>query len=70
MNAFNGLAMGKVADFSPWGSVIALLLSGILAFSLASYLFSWDSRNSARRGHPALALLVFLPYLVGMFFLP
>ena len=69
MNAFNGLAMGKVADFSPWGSVIALLLSGILAFGLAAYLFSWDSRNSARRGHPVLALLVFLPYLVGIFLL-
>ena len=23
MNAFNGLAMGKSADFAPWGSVIA-----------------------------------------------
>ena len=67
MNAFNGLAMGKVADFSPWGSVIALVLSGILAFGLASYLFSWDSRNSARRGHPALALLAFLPYIIGIF---
>ncbi|MGB2964193.1 MAG: ABC transporter permease [Anaerolineales bacterium] len=69
MNAFKGLAMGKVADFSPWGSVFALLISGMLAFGLAVYLFSWDSRNTARRGHPSLALLVLLPYVVGIFLL-
>jgi hypothetical protein len=67
MNAFNGLAMGKEAAFSPWGSVIMLTVSGILAFGLAVYLFSWDSRNTARRGHPLLALLVLLPYVIGIF---
>lgn len=69
MNAFTGLAMGKVADFSPWGSVIILLTSGILAFGMAVYLFSWDSRNTTRRGHPLLALLVLLPYAVGILLL-
>ena len=67
MNAFNGLAMGKEAVFSPWGSVLALTLSGLLAFGLSVYLFSWDSRNSTRRGHPLLALLVLLPYVIGIF---
>lgn len=67
MNAFNGLAMGRTADFSPWGSVIALLLSGVLALGLAIYLFSWDSHNTERRGHPALALLALLPYIIGIF---
>ncbi len=67
MNAFRGLAMGQEADFSPWGSVIALLVSGLLAFGLAIYLFSWDSRNTARRGHPLLALLVLVPYAAGIF---
>jgi ABC-2 type transport system permease protein len=67
MNAFNGLAMGKTADFAPWGSVIALLACGLLAFGLAVYLFSWDSRNTARRGHPLLALLALLPFVVGIF---
>ena len=66
MNAFNGLAMGKVADFSPWGSILALVACGLLAFGLAVYLFSWDSRNTARRGHPLLALLVLLPYVAGI----
>jgi ABC-2 type transport system permease protein len=67
MNAFTGLAMGGSAEFSPWGSVIALTVSGLLAFGLAVYLFSWDSRNAARRGHPLLALLAFLPYVIGIF---
>jgi ABC-2 type transport system permease protein len=69
MNAFNGLAMGQDADFSPTGSLILLVLSGVLAFALANYLFSWDSRNTTRRGHTALALLAFLPYVVGLFLL-
>ena len=67
MNALNGLAMGKTAAFSPWSSVIMLFISGILAFGLAVYLFSWDSRNTTRREHPLLALLVLLPYVVGIF---
>ena len=67
MNAFNGLAMGKAAAFSPWGSVIMLFISGLLAFGLASFLFSWDRRNTERRGNPLLALLVLLPYAAGIF---
>ena len=67
MNALNGLAMGGTADFSPWGSVAVLFISGILAFGLAVFLFSWDSRNTKRRGHPLMALLVLLPYVLGIF---
>jgi ABC-2 type transport system permease protein len=69
MNALNGLAMGTTADFWPWGSVIILLTSGILAFGLAVYLFSWDRRNATRRGHPLLAWLVLVPYVLGIFLL-
>ncbi len=65
MNAFNALAMGQDADFSAWGSVISLLVSGVLGFALAVYLFTWDS-NTKRRGHPALALLVLAPFVVMM----
>jgi ABC-2 type transport system permease protein len=67
MNAFNGLAMGKIAVFPPWGSVIILIVSGFLAFGLSAFLFSWDSRNTTRRGHPLLALMFLLPYIAGIF---
>ena len=67
MNAFNSLAMGGTADFSPWWSLLALFVVGQLAFLLAWYLFSWDGRNTERRGHPALALLALLPFAIGIF---
>ena len=67
MNAFKGLAMGGIADFNPWVSVVTLFACGVLAFGLAIYLFSWDSRNTARRGHPLLALLCLLPFVISMF---
>ena len=69
MNALNGLAMGSTADFNPWTSLLILAASGLLAFLLALYLFSWDSKNSERRGHPALALLVLIPYIIGILLL-
>jgi len=66
LNAFNGLAMGNVAVFSRWASIIILCSGGLLAFILAIYLFSWDSQNTTRRGHLLLALLAWLPYVVGV----
>jgi ABC-2 type transport system permease protein len=64
MNAFNGLAMGGTADFSVWGSVATLIIGGVLAFILALFLFSWDSRNTTRRAHPLLGLVAILPYVI------
>jgi len=64
MNAFNGLAMGGTADFSAWGSLITLIMGGILAFILALFLFSWDSRNTTGKVHPLLGLFAILPYLL------
>ena len=68
-NAFRGLAMGFTADFDATGSLIILATSGVLAFGLAIFLFNWDSHNDTRRGHPLLALLALLPYVVGIFLL-
>lgn len=65
--AYQGLAFGQPTVMSPPGSLALLLASGVLAFGLAVYLFNWDSRNSTRRGHPLLALLVLLPYVLGIF---
>jgi ABC-type multidrug transport system permease subunit len=69
MNAFRGLAHGLAADFDPVGSLLVLLVSGVLAFGLAVWLFNWDSRNRTQRGHPLLGLLAVLPYAVGVLFL-
>jgi ABC-2 type transport system permease protein len=69
MNAFKGLAMGETADFLPEGSILLLLASGLAAFGLAYYLFSWDRKNADRRGHPLLAILALLPFIVGIFML-
>jgi ABC-2 type transport system permease protein len=62
MDAFKGLAMGGTADFSPWGALLTLFVGGVMAFLLAWSLFRWDSHNTERHDHPALALLGLLPY--------
>lgn len=67
MNAFRGLSMTGSADFPPWGSILVMVLGGVIAFLLGVYLFSWDDKNAGRRGHPLLALFALLPYAVGIF---
>ncbi|HZD58604.1 MAG TPA: ABC transporter permease [Anaerolineales bacterium] len=66
MQAYLGLAYGQTTQLNPLFSVGILLASGLLALGLAVYLFNWDSHNSARRGHPLMALLILVPYVVGM----
>jgi ABC-2 type transport system permease protein len=66
MQAYQGLAFGQPTVMNATVSLVLLLASGVLAFGLAAYLFNWDTRNSTRRGNPLLALLVFLPYVLGM----
>jgi ABC-2 type transport system permease protein len=66
MQAYLGLAYGQATQFDPVLSAGILLTSGLIALGLAVYLFNWDSSNSTRRGHPLMALLVLVPYVVGM----
>ena len=67
MQAYMGLAYGQETLLNPVLCVTILLASCVICFGLAIYLFSWDSRNQTRRGHPALALLALVPYLVAVF---
>ncbi len=67
MNAFREISQGLSADFNLIGSLIILLISGLLSFMLAIYLFNWDRHNATRRGHPLFGLIALLPYVVGMF---
>jgi len=70
MNVYQGLTQNQVGAFNPLWSVLILLTGGLLSFGLANFLFSWDSQNQTRRGHPTLALLALLPYVVGLILLP
>jgi ABC-2 type transport system permease protein len=69
MQAYQGLAFGQATVLNPVGSLLVLLSGGILAFGLAIYLFRWDSRNAAGRGHVALGLLALLPFVAAAFLL-
>ena len=63
---YDALARGAGFDTKAILSLVVLLVGGILAFALASYLFSWDSQNTTRRGSVWLALFVLVPFIVGM----
>jgi ABC-2 type transport system permease protein len=69
MNAWRGLAFGMTSAFDPVWSVAILLVSGVISFGLAIYLFSWDSKNRQSGRNPLLGLLAMLPYVVGMIIL-
>ncbi len=66
MQAFSGLAYQQDTLINPWTALMILGVTGLVAYVLAGYLFNWDSRNNARRGHPLLGLLVLVPMLTGM----
>jgi len=67
MQAFMGLAYAQETTLDPIVSVGVLAATAIMAFGLAIYLFNWDRVNESRRGHPALALLVLVPGVIGIF---
>lgn len=69
MQAYQGLAFGQPTVLDPLASLLVLLATGLASFGLAIYLFSWDDRNTTRRGHPALALLSLAPCLAAMLLL-
>ncbi len=65
MQAYAGFAYGAPTAFDPGLALGVLAAGGVLAFALAAYLFNWDTRNQARRGHPLMALLVLAPYVLA-----
>ena len=67
MQAFLGLAYGEATTLDPLVSVCVLAATLVVAGGLAVYLFSWDSAGQSRKGRPALALLVLVPSVVGLF---
>lgn len=69
MQAIMALAYQQQSLIPPELAVGTLAAGGVLAFGLALYLFNWDSRNRARRGHPAMALGALAPYLAAALYL-
>jgi len=67
MQAPVGLAYGQETVWNPIISAAILLATALLGLGLTIYLFDWDRVNRARRGHPAMALLVLVPYIAGVF---
>jgi ABC-2 type transport system permease protein len=69
MNAWRGLAFGMAPTFDPRWALLILFSSGIIAFALAIYLFSWDSKNKQSGHNPLLGLITLVPYVLGAIFL-
>jgi len=69
MNAWRGLAFELAPVFDPRWSLLILLSSGVIAYALAIYLFNWDSKNRRRGRSPFLALITWVPYILGAIFL-
>ena len=67
MQALLGLAFGQPTVMDPRICAVVLAAAGLLAVGLAIYLFSWDDKNSSRRGHPWMAILVMVPFIIGAF---
>jgi ABC-2 type transport system permease protein len=63
---YNTLARDTGSNIGSGPSILILIAAGIIAFGLASYLFSWDSQNTTRRGSVWLALLVLVPFIIGL----
>jgi ABC-2 type transport system permease protein len=58
-------AYGRETLIQPGVALIILVVSALLSFGFAVYLFNWDSQNSTRRGNPFLALIALVPYIAG-----
>ena len=69
-NLFSYFSYQQYIGYNPLWSALILLVGGILSFGLVVFLFNWDNKNNTRRGHPALAFLVLIPYIIGAIFLP
>lgn len=64
MQAYLGFAYQQTTLLSPWVALAALAANGVIGFGLAIYLFNWDSKNEAQRGHPALGILALVPNIL------
>jgi len=67
MTVIQHYAYGMQTVFDPQISLVILLVSIVISFGLALFLFNWDSQNQSRRGNPLLGLLAMAPFVLGIF---
>ena len=67
-NALNAAYSGQQAVYSLQGSLMILVLGGIVSFTLAAYLFTWDSKTTNTL-HNLASLAVIIPYVLGIILL-
>jgi ABC-2 type transport system permease protein len=65
MNAWRSLAFGQPGTINPLWSMLVLLFGGLIAFSLAVFLFQWDSHDQQHGSSSYIAVIAFLPYIVA-----
>ncbi|HZW81972.1 MAG TPA: ABC transporter permease [Candidatus Deferrimicrobium sp.] len=63
LSIFRGFA--ENGGISPIWSIVILSAGTLLSFLLSGYLFNWNNINVSRRKNPILAVLAFLPYILG-----
>jgi len=68
-NLFKYFSYQQYLGYDALWSILVLFAGGIISFSLAIFLFNWDSKNNTRKGHPAFAFFAMVPYIVGAIFL-
>jgi ABC-2 type transport system permease protein len=65
MQAIQSLAYRQPTVIAPWAALGVLAACAVLSFGMATYLFNWDTRNASRRGHPAMALIAWIPFVAA-----
>jgi ABC-2 type transport system permease protein len=68
MDVFKSMAFNQKALFNVSGSVTVLVLSGLIAYILAAYLFTWDI-NTKNVLKNLMGFIAFLPFIIGIFIL-
>lgn len=68
MNLFNTMAFNNKTFTISTGSILTLICGAILAFILATYLFTWDT-TSEKTNKKFIGLMAILPYFISIFVL-
>lgn len=66
MNIFYTVSYNHEALYSVSGSIIVLILGGLLSYFLAAYLFTWDPKEN-KQARNIIGIAALLPYIISIF---